>query len=58
MKACTATIYTKRFNMSLYSFAPIPPTAREHEPFVIWENGFTPEELDRFEAYCDALPQR
>ena len=44
--------------MSLYTFAPMPPTQREHEPFVIWENGFTSEELDQIEAYCDALPQR
>lgn len=36
----------------------MPPLAREHEPFVVWENGFTPEELDRIEAYCAALPQR
>jgi PKHD-type hydroxylase len=43
--------------MSLYAFTPMPPTEREHEPFVIWENGFTSEELDQIEAYCDALPQ-
>jgi PKHD-type hydroxylase len=44
--------------MSIYNFAPMPPTQREHESFVVWENGFTSEELDRIEAYCDALPQR
>jgi PKHD-type hydroxylase len=44
--------------VSLYNFSPMPPTTREHETFVIWENGFTPEELDRIEAYCDTLPQR
>lgn len=44
--------------MSFYMFAPMPPTDREHEAFVTWENGLTPEELDKIEAYCDALPQR
>ena len=44
--------------MSLYNFSPMPPTTREHETFVIWENGFTSDELDQIEAYCDALPQR
>jgi PKHD-type hydroxylase len=44
--------------MSLYTFAPMPPTEREHEAFVIWENGFTEDELNKIEAYCDALPRR
>ena len=44
--------------MSLYAFAPMPPTDREHEAFVIWENGFTDDELNKIEAYCDALPRR
>lgn len=58
MKAYTATTYTRSFDMSVYNFAPMPSTTREHEPFATWENGFTPEELDQIEAYCDALPQR
>lgn len=35
----------------------MPPTDREHEPFVVWNNGFTLDELGRIQSYCDALPQ-
>lgn len=39
--------------MSNYKFAPPPPKTTEHEPFVVWTDGFSEEELDRIEAYCD-----
>lgn len=41
--------------MSNYIFAPNPPTEDENNPYVHWTNGFTPEELDKLEAYCDTL---
>lgn len=38
--------------MSIYQFAPMPTTVNSDVDFVTWQNAFTPEELDRIEAYA------
>jgi PKHD-type hydroxylase len=39
--------------MSSYQFFPLPPSKEEHETFVLWNNGFSEEELTSIEKYCD-----
>jgi len=39
--------------MSSYIFSPMPPTDAEHNTFVTWSDGFTVEELDLIEQYCE-----
>lgn len=39
--------------MSVYNFAPMPPSESETHPFVTWNDGFTAEELTQIETYCD-----
>ena len=41
--------------MSIYTFSDMPPLQAENQNFVTWENGFSEEELDTLEAYCDGL---
>ena len=41
--------------MAIYNFLDMPPQNGENQSFVTWEGGFTEEELDRIEAYCDKL---
>lgn len=38
--------------MSIYQFAPMPTTVTSDVDFVTWQNAFTPEELDRLDAYA------
>ena len=40
--------------MSIYQFAPAKGLGCE--PFVTYTNGFSSEELDTIESYCDTLP--
>lgn len=39
--------------MSIFNFAPIPPRDDEHHAYVKWEDGFTDEELNAIEQYCE-----
>lgn len=41
--------------MAIYNFTDMPPTRAENLNFVTWENGFTEEELNSLEKYCDGL---
>jgi len=40
--------------MSDYKFYPNPQKDVEVEPYITWEDGFTDEELNAIESYCDA----
>lgn len=42
--------------MSVYTLAPSPPIAFGENNFAVWEDGFTPEQLDRIREVCEALP--
>lgn len=41
--------------MSNYMLLPMPPAPSDNHSFVTWENGFTEEELDIIEKYCESL---
>jgi len=39
--------------MSNYIFAPGPSRPEQNSTFITWENGFTSEELNQIEDYCE-----
>lgn len=44
--------------MSIYNFAPGPSVPCQNEDYVTWEDGFSFEELDAIETYCERKLQQ